>query len=190
MPAIIAGAGALAGGLAAKSLGLGPQAVPAGGGIAGLTASKGSGKNGAGGVVQVDPTIPLQYFQQAASQYQSNAMQGLNYYQGAVTQAISSLQQGTSQANQTLSGLSQASSTALNQELRMMGLQPIQATSNSAAQLGDLSKNLQGLSPDQQAQLQGLQSQINQAQALQSLGFYRRSRQQSGKSKNIGTKIG
>ena len=165
MAGVVAAAGALAGGLAGKAL-QGSPAPPAGG-IPGLTTTKQGSKGAGPSVVQVDPTIPLQYFAEATQTYTQDAMAGLQYYQGAVSQAIQSIQTGTAQANQTLQPLSTASNEALNTELQMMGLQPIQATANSAAQLGTIDQSqLQGLSPAQQQQIQGLQSQMNAAQSI------------------------
>lgn len=164
MPQAVGALGSIAGGLAAKAITGGDKKAPAGGGIAGLTSSQGSGKDGSkGSVVQVDPTIAIDYFKQAADANAANELKGLNYYSAAVSQAIKTVQNSTIEANSTLKPLSAASNQALNQQLRMLGMQPIQATANSAAEFGSLTSNLAGLNATQQAQAKTIQAQMNSA---------------------------
>jgi hypothetical protein len=128
MGVLVAAAGTMAGGLAAKAMGADKQA-PDGGGIPGVTTSKGSGKSGRqGSVPQVDPTIALNYFSQASSAQGSGYDQGLSYYGTAINQATNEIKQGYANANATLKPLSYSSGQALNQQMRMLGLDPIQAT--------------------------------------------------------------
>jgi hypothetical protein len=127
----VAALGSLAGGMAAKALGADKGKGPTnGGGIPGLTSSKGQGKDGTGPgyATQVDPTTAINYFKQAAEAQSSGYNEGLSYYGTAIDQAKNYIQQGYTDANNTLKPLSLASGQALNQQLRMLGLDPIQAT--------------------------------------------------------------
>lgn len=161
--AAVGALGSLAGGLAGKAI-MGDTSAPAGGGIPGLTASKGSGKDGkTGSVVQVDPTIAIEYFKQSAIANEKNELKGLQFYSAAVGEAITTVQQSTLQANSTLQPLSTASNQALNQQLRMLGMQPIQATANASARLNALVPNFQGLDPTQKAQIASLSTQLDSA---------------------------
>ncbi len=102
---------------------------PKGGGIPGLTSSVGGGKDGTeGSVVQVDPTTALDYFKKAATAQEEGFDKGLSYYGPALKKAGNEISTGFRQANQTLKPLSYSSNQALNEQMRMMGLDPIQAT--------------------------------------------------------------
>lgn len=152
MAAGIAAVGAGLGSAVANKL-MGNSAVaPPGGGIPGLTSSKGSGKNGQkGSVVQVDPTIPLDYFKQAAATQAAGFNQGLTYYKDAVDKATQTIKSGYTDANNTLKPLSYASGQALNEQMRMLGLDPLPATSG----FGDALRTSYGAI---KAQVPGLQS--------------------------------
>lgn len=129
---LVAGAGNISGGLAAQAI-MGDTSAPPGGGIPGLTTSKGSGKNhDQGTAIQVDPATALGYFEKAAQSYEQYAMQGLNYYKSSMDSALKSVQRGYLEANSTLKPMSMASNQALNQQLRMLGLTPISATATYA----------------------------------------------------------
>lgn len=127
----VAALGSIAGGMAAKALGADKGKGPTnGGGIPGLTSSKGQGKDGTGPgyATQVDPTIAIDYYKKAAEAQSSGYNEGLAYYGTAIGQAKNEIQQGYVSANNTLKPLSLASGQALNQQLRMLGMDPIQAT--------------------------------------------------------------
>lgn len=131
--AVVSGAGLMSGGAAANAIMGGPKLAPPGGGIPGLTTSKGAGKYGdEGSAVQVVPDTALDYFKKAAESYEKYAQQGLSYYEGSMQKAVSAVQKGYLEANSTLKPLSMASNQALNQQLRMLGLTPISATATYA----------------------------------------------------------
>lgn len=108
---------------------MGDKKAPKGGGIPGVTSSTGSGKDGTEGAVpQVDPSIAIDYFKQAADAQASGFDKGLSYYLPALDRARAEIKQGYSDANATLKPLSYASNQALNEQMRMLGLDPLQAT--------------------------------------------------------------
>lgn len=127
---IVAAAGVLAGGEAAHALGAdkGLNTVAGGGipGVTGTTPTKGSGPS----TPQVDPSTALNYFSQAASTQNAGYAQGINYYGDAITNAGNDIRTATQQADATLSPLSVSSNEALNQQMRMLGLDPVQATAS------------------------------------------------------------
>lgn len=141
---VASAAGSVSGGLAANAL-MGNTAYPSGGGIPGLTSTK-TGNSGISPTVQVETGPALQFFQQAANAYQTNALTGLNYYGQAIQQATQQLTTGTTQANQTLAPLSAAGNNATNQYLRMLGVDALSPTAGIATQLGNLSPNYTDLS--------------------------------------------
>ncbi len=131
MAPIVAAAGVLAGGAAAHALGADKNLTgPPGGGIPGLTSSKGAGKegNGPGYAIQVDPSTAINYFQQAAAAQKAGFEQGIQYYGNSIKQATDSINNGYQQGNDTLTPLSYSSNAALTQEMRMLGLTPLQPT--------------------------------------------------------------
>ncbi len=128
MGAAVAAAGALAGGLAGQKL-FGGDPAPPGGGIPGLTNSVGSGKDGKkGSVVQVDPTTALTYFKNASKAQAAGFNSGLGFYTDALKNAETIVKNGYTDANGTLKQLSYASGQALNQQMRMLGLDPLPQT--------------------------------------------------------------
>lgn len=136
MGIVVAAAGTAAGGLAGSAImGKGKKAPP-GGGIPGLTTSIGSGKDGSqGATVQVDPTIALDYFKKAADVQKTGYGEALTYYGPALKKAGNEITQGFQQANTSLQPLSYSSNQALNEQMRMLGLDPIQATASYGSAL-------------------------------------------------------
>lgn len=129
MPMGVVALGGMAGSMAAQKLMKTDKQAPAGGGIPGLTTSKGAGKNGdKGTAVQVDPTAALAYFTQATSVNNAGFDQGVQYYKTAIDKASQEIKTGYAQANQTLQPMSFAAGQALNQQMRMLGMDPLPAT--------------------------------------------------------------
>ena len=125
---LVAAAGNISGGLAAQAL-IGDTSAPPGGGIPGLTTSQGYGKNhDQGTAIQVDPSTALNYFKQAAGEQEASYRKGLQYYATSLAVAARQMQSAYLDANSTLKPLSQASNDALNEQLKMMGMNPISAT--------------------------------------------------------------
>ncbi len=124
---------------------------PKGGGIPGVTTSNGGGKNGdtSTNFPQVDPSIALDYFKQASTTQAAGYNQGLQYYQNAITTASQQLQAGYTQSNQTLAPMSFAATQALNQQMRMLGMDPIQSTAGSGDALRSAYASINGGGPDQ-----------------------------------------
>lgn len=136
MPPAVAAAGSIAGSMAAQKLMGSSKQAPPGGGTPGLTTSTGSGKDGTKGAsVQIDPNQVMAYYQQAAQVQSDNYKTGLQYYQQAMTAATNEVNKAFTEANNTLKPLSFSSNQALNEQMRMMGLDPIQATAGNAASL-------------------------------------------------------
>lgn len=131
MGAAVAGLGAIAGGMAGNALAkkLNP-AAPDGGGIPGLTTSKGSGKDGQGPgmAVQVDPGSVLAYYSQAANSQAAGYDRGLEMYLPYLKKATNEVNAGYSASNLSLAPLTFSAKSALNEQMRMLGLDPIQAT--------------------------------------------------------------
>lgn len=99
-----------------------------GGGIPGLTTSNNNNKNQNMNVTQVDPSIALDYFSQASQAQAAGYDKGLAMYKPALDKAVTYINSGYSSANSTLKPLSTASGEALNEQLRYLGLDPIQKT--------------------------------------------------------------
>lgn len=122
----ISAAGSIAGGKAANALT--DRNAPKGGGIPGLTTSIGGKKDGSQDAIQVDPSIALDYFRQASEAHTKGYNEGLAYYLPALDKASKQMQMGYSGANATLKPLSTSAGEALNQQLKFLGLDPIQKT--------------------------------------------------------------
>ncbi len=124
----VSAAGSVAGGAAADALT--KRNAPAGGGIPGLLTSTGARKDGSMDATQVDASKAIDYFKQAAQAQAAGYDTGLSYYLPQLVKSGKQIQAGYEAANTTLSPLSSASNQALNEQLRFMGLDPIQATAN------------------------------------------------------------
>lgn len=133
---LVAAAGNVAGGAAASAV-MGDTSYPKGGGINGLTSAD-TGKSGVSPAVQIDPTTALQYFQQAANQYESKATQGLDYYNKSVSSAINTIGTSVQMANSQLSNIASMGSSAQNEYLKMLGLNTTSPTANFSSQVGNL----------------------------------------------------
>lgn len=148
-------------------------------------------KGGAGGAnpLAVDPAIPLQYFQQAADKQKAGFDEGLTYLKPALQEAHLDAQQGYSKANSTLSTLSYSSNQAMNEQLRMLGLDPISATAGYGQSFSDLRDQykdspLKGYGD----QVNGLQSQLSKAEQIKDPGERETARQQIlGNINGLGT---
>lgn len=103
---------------------------PNGGGVDKTLKTTNTGKTGIPSVEQVDPSTALAYFQTAANNYQTNALQGLQYYQQAMQNAISTVQQGFQTANAQLTPLSSSGATANAQFMQMLGINSYSPSSN------------------------------------------------------------
>jgi ABC-type dipeptide/oligopeptide/nickel transport system ATPase subunit len=102
-------------------------------GVTSATIKKG-GKGGAGKeeVAQADIGQALQWFGEASSQQETFYNKGLNMYQTSLKQAAEQVRVGYQKANETLQPLSWSSHQALNEQMRMLGLDPISSTINSS----------------------------------------------------------
>jgi len=141
-------AGSIAGAKAGQAL-FGGKPAPPGGGIPGLTSSVGSGKDGTKGqATQVDPTKSLEYFKQAAAAQSAGFDTGLQYYGEELKKSVAAINAGYTRANSALSPLSVTSNQALNEQMRMMGLDPIQTTASYGASLRAAASSIGALQGD------------------------------------------
>jgi hypothetical protein len=169
MAPIVGAAGSLLGGLAAKAAGADKGKGPTnGGGIPGLTSSKGQGKDGTGPgyATQVDSAPAISYFKQAAEAQSSGYNQGLSYYGTALDKASQSIKEGYTAANNTLQPLSYSSGQALNQQMRMLGLDPIQATMGFSDSLKTGYGAVKDALPQAASYVNSIASQMDAASAL------------------------
>lgn len=115
-----------------------PQAAMAAGSIAG-SAAGGLLKKALGGdepeTPQVDPAKALQFYTTGLNSQTSYLNQGLKYYQSQVAQAKNEVTNFVNQANLTLQPMSTASFNAMNEYMRMLGMDPITGTSQTAARV-------------------------------------------------------
>lgn len=146
MAPLVQAAGVLAGGYLAKAMGADKGKVaPPGGGIHGLTTSIGTGKlKNQGTAVQVDPDQVMAYYTNAQKTFETGYNEGLSYYGPALKEASKQIQIGYQNANLTLTPLSYSSGQALNQQMRMLGMDPLPAT----AGFGDGLRGAQSLVAD------------------------------------------
>lgn len=140
MPAVVAGLGGAAGGALGGWLNsLFNKPGPPGGGIDGVTSSIGGGKDGQKGAVpQVVPDKALEWYQQAADVQKQGYTMGLNYYLNSLASASKVITPYYNEAAKTLNTLSTASNEAMNEQMRMMGLNPISKTATAAKDVLDL----------------------------------------------------
>jgi hypothetical protein len=137
---IIGGALMIGGSIAGQKLGekvfgkpktFGPDtSIP---GVTSATIKKG-GKGGAGEVKvpQVDVSQALEWFGEAAKTQENYYNKGLDLYGQSLKQAAAEIKIGYQNANETLQPLSWSSNQALNESMRMMGLDPISSTINAS----------------------------------------------------------
>lgn len=104
---------------------------------------KKGGKGGKGelSMAQVNPEQALQWFRQAADQQTSYYTQGLQFYTNAMQGARDSIQTSLKEANATLKPLSYAAISAMNEQMRMVGLDPLSATQNMADRANEIGLN-------------------------------------------------
>lgn len=114
---MVAAAGTVSGGLAAQALvgGKGDEYSP---------------------TIEQQIAPALDFYKSAISQFDDKATQGLQYYQGALQQAVNSVNTGTARANQALSPYQAAGNNALVQFQKMLGLTPSSASAGLASQFG------------------------------------------------------
>lgn len=110
-------------------------------------------------VPQIDVTQSMTWFQNAADEQEKSYTSGLEYYQEVLKLAAVEINAGYSKANSTLQPLSYSSNEAMNERMRMMGLDPISAT----AKYGSLAKE-SGLNPEIQGLLKNADSIRDPAQ--------------------------
>lgn len=157
MAAIVAGAGYMAGAAAGSALKraiTGPEyplapdtRIP---GVTKAVIRKGQKKGGKPevSVPQIDISQSMEWFQKAGDIQEKSYTAGLDYYQEVLKLAAVEINAGYSKANATLEPLSYSSNQALNEQMRMMGLDPISAT----AKYGQLAKE-SGVDPRVQSLL-------------------------------------
>lgn len=137
----VAAAGNLLGGLAAQAImgkptTYGPDtSIP---GVTSATIKKGGKGQPDEKVPQVDITQSLKWFQEAADLQTEYYNEGLNYYRDALKAAAYEVNQGYTNANNTLKPLSYSSTQALNEQMRMMGLDPLSATHDAYDKSGQV----------------------------------------------------
>lgn len=130
---VASAAGTMAGGAAAGAMGAGKQStygpdtrIP---GVTSATIKKGQGKGQPDEKVpQIDISQALAWADEAAQTQDRYYREGLSYYQQALNEARKEINRGFTQANQVLMPLHYSSTQALNEQMRMLGLDPIQAT--------------------------------------------------------------
>lgn len=118
-------------------------------------------------VPQVDIAQALNFFTQAADVQTKQNKMGLNFYTDSLKTAATQIKVGYANANNTLSPLALSARNALNEEMRMMGLDPISSTATAASEAAKL-----GYSADIQAKLdraEKLRNPVQRAQAKQEI---------------------
>lgn len=161
--ALVGAAGSLAGSYAAEAIQGKPKEWGVDTSIPGISSAtiKEGGKGGRGKetVPQVDITQSLKWFQQAAEEQTSYYEKGLSYYNKALMSAANEINAGYTKANNTLKPLSYASTQAMNEQMRMMGLDPIQSGGGIGTQLQSIYKD-KGKIPDN---IRALSDKLNNA---------------------------
>lgn len=98
-------------------------------------------------IAQVDPTQALSWFREAAVEQENYYTKGLDYYQNALKLAAVEIKSGYDKSNAALQPMSFSANQALNEQMRMMGLDPISSSYNMRAQAAELglSSNIQNM---------------------------------------------
>lgn len=168
MAAAVAGLGYMAGAAAgsyvksklAPEIAPGPDTrVP---GISSATIKKGGKGQPDIKVPQVDISQSLQWFREAAETQDKYYTKGLDYYTSALQAASKLVESSFREANNTLRPMSYASNQALNEQMRMMGLDPISNTygfKDRAKELG------LGSVAEQMAKAEKIQNPVERANA-------------------------
>ncbi len=170
MGVAVAAAGSLAGAYAYSKVegALTPDSKE-GGGIPGVLTSKGGGKDGdtSKNFPQVDSSIALDYFKQAADEQKRGYTEGLGAYAEQMKRAVSYITAGFTDANNTLKPLSYASGQALNEQMRMMGMDPLPATSGFSDTIRSTYNDfVREQFPDADGFINKLSNQMDQADKL------------------------
>lgn len=128
-----------------------------------LKYSQGGGKTASAkamnSVVQVDPSNMLDLFKTGVAAQNEYYQKGLQYYSDSVAMAAQQIQAAYGASNATLTPLSVASQQALNEQMRMLGMQPVSMTSGYANRLGTLGM-------DNTDTLQSLQDKMVAAESI------------------------
>lgn len=132
-------------------------------GITSATIKKGGKGKPDEKVPQVDISQSLAWFDQAAQTQTEYYQKGLEYYQTSLKAAAMSVQEGYRQANNTLKPLSFASNQALNEQMRMLGLDPIQAAFSYGDQLRATAKNYRESGVNVGPEFDQMANQMNEA---------------------------
>lgn len=133
-------AGSIAGGKAAQAI----MGTPISGpdttipGVTSATIKKGAKGQPDQAIPQVDISQSLAWFREAADAQANAYQQGLDYYTNALKQAANEIKAGYAKSNATLAPISFASTQALNEQMRMMGLDPMPATASLSGTLKDM----------------------------------------------------
>lgn len=142
MPALVAGAGYLAGAYLASKIIPEKKPLSVDTKISGVTEAK-LGKSPQTGqelnVAQVDPTQALAYFMQGAETSQGYYTTGLSMYQGAIEQAKQEIKDSYGKANNALRPLASGATSAFNEMLRYVGIDPISKSYGLSDQAANLS---------------------------------------------------
>lgn len=166
--AAVGALGTIAGAAAGKAIqgpthNFGPDtSIP---GISSATIKQG-GKGGKGEVKvpQIDISQSLKWFQEAADTQTKYYQDGLDYYQKSLAVAAATINDAYTKADNTLQPLSYSSNQALNEQMRMMGLDPIQAGHGLGDQLKSSFKVAQDLVPTSGASfVNDLSSKLDQS---------------------------
>jgi len=137
----VAALGALLGGLLGKAILGTPKtygADPSVPGISSATIKKGGKGQPDITVPQVDPTEAIHYFRAAADVQEAYFEKGLEFYNDALTAAGREIQASYAEAKAELAPAARAGVAALNEQLRFMGIEPIQATAGMADRLSGI----------------------------------------------------
>lgn len=131
---MVMAAGSMLGGLAGQAImgkpaSIGPDtSIP---GIKKATIQKATKADAGLQIAQVDPTGAINYFKQAADSYSAKALEGVNYYTGAIQQAINNINSTTDKANLEINPIARQGTLASKEYMRMLGLNPPSDLSNS-----------------------------------------------------------
>lgn len=166
----IMAAGSLAGGLAGKALGgddqssYGPDTSVMG--VDQATIKKG-GKGQPDVVIpQINITQALQWAQQAATTQDKYYRKGLEYYKDALQSASYEIKQGYNQAEQKLAPLSFSANSALNEQMKMLGLDPYTPTPGVDRDLEILADKYSKVFPASSPVMQNIAVQMQKADSL------------------------
>lgn len=141
---LVAAAGSMAGGMAAKAIMGTPQPIGPDTSVPGISKAviqKGSKGKPEKAIAQVNASPAIDYFKQAAESFSQSATTGLNLYNTAIQQAINEFTGYDTPANKALNSIIVGGNAATDQYMKMLGLGAQTTQSNTINQLKSMGYN-------------------------------------------------